>query len=68
MLRTIALTSRVTTANPLLVRNNLAQIQAVGTLRLRGDMDEPAPFGRLEIRPNGKVFLQEREFTITSGT
>ena len=66
-LRTVALNVSVATENPVLVRNNLAQIEAVGSLWLRGDMDEPAPFGRLEIRPNGRVFLQEREFTITSG-
>ena len=50
----------VDTENPFIVRNNLAQLEATGTLRVRGDMDEPAPFGRLEIRPGGKVFLQER--------
>jgi outer membrane protein insertion porin family len=66
-LRTVALNISVGTENAILIRNNLAQLEAVGSLWLRGDMDEPAPFGRLEIRPGGKVFLQEREFTITSG-
>jgi outer membrane protein insertion porin family len=66
-LRTVALNISVGTENPILVRNNLAQLEAVGSLWLRGDMDEPTPFGRLEIRPGGKVFLQEREFTIASG-
>jgi outer membrane protein assembly factor BamA/autotransporter translocation and assembly factor TamB len=67
LLRTVALNISVGTQNAILVRNNLAQIEAVGSLWLRGDMDEPAPFGRLEIRPGGKVFLQEREFNIVSG-
>ena len=58
----------VATENPFLVRNNLAQLEAEGSLWLRGDMDEPAPFGRLEIRPGGKVFLQEREFAIRAAT
>jgi outer membrane protein assembly factor BamA/autotransporter translocation and assembly factor TamB len=66
-LRTVGLNISVSTQNAILVRNNLAQLEAVGSLWLRGDMDDPAPFGRLEIRPGGKVFLQEREFTITSG-
>src|SRR6185436_15949571 len=66
-LRTVALDISVTTENAILVRNNLAQLEAVGSLWLRGDMDDPSPFGRLEIRPGGKAFLQEREFTITSG-
>jgi len=65
--RAIALDISVATENAILVRNNLAQLEAVGSLWLRGDAAEPAPFGRLEIRPGGKVFLQEREFTISSG-
>ncbi|HVR69518.1 MAG TPA: translocation/assembly module TamB domain-containing protein, partial [Vicinamibacteria bacterium] len=65
--RTVALDISVGTENAILVRNNLAQLEAVGSLWLRGDAAEPAPFGRLEIRPGGKVFLQERVFTISSG-
>jgi translocation and assembly module TamA len=65
--RSIALNISAATQNAILVRNNVAQLEAVGSLWLRGDAAEPAPFGRLEIRPGGKVFLQERDFTISSG-
>jgi len=67
-LQSVALDVTMTTAHPFHVRNNLAEIDANGTWRVRGDLDEPAPFGRLEINPGGKVFLQEREFTVISGT
>ena len=65
--RSVALNVTMATENPFYVRNNLAQLEATGTWRVRGDLDEPAPFGRLEINPGGKVFLQERELTVTSG-
>jgi outer membrane protein assembly factor BamA/autotransporter translocation and assembly factor TamB len=67
LLQSIGLDVEISTDNPFLVRNNLAQLEAEGTLRLRGSMDEPAPFGRFDVRPGGKVFLQEREFAIQSG-
>ena len=67
LLQTIGLDINITTENPFLVRNNLAELEAEGTLRLRGSMDEPAPFGRFDVRPGGKVKVQEREFAIQSG-
>jgi outer membrane protein assembly factor BamA len=67
LLQTIGLDITLTTVNPFLVRNNLADLEAEGTLRLRGSMDEPAPYGRFDVRPGGKVKLQEREFAIQSG-
>jgi outer membrane protein assembly factor BamA/autotransporter translocation and assembly factor TamB len=67
-LHSVELNIAVTTENPLLVRNNLAQVEAEGLLTLRGSADDPAPFGRFEIRPGGKAFLQGREFTIESGS
>lgn len=67
LLHSIGLDITIVTVNPFLVRNNLAQAEAEGTLSLRGSMDEPAPFGRFDIRSGGKVFLQEREFTVQSG-
>ena len=67
LLQSIGLDINVTTENPFLVRNNLAELEAEGTLRLRGSMDEPAPYGRFDVRPGGKVKLQEREFAIQSG-
>ena len=67
LLQTIGLDINVTTENPFLVRNNLAELEAEGTLRVRGSMDEPAPYGRFDVRQGGKVKLQEREFAIQSG-
>ncbi len=67
LLQSIGLDITVTTENPFLVRNNLAELEAEGTLRLRGSMDEPAPFGRFDVRTGGKVKIQEREFAIQSG-
>ena len=67
-LQSIALNVAVDTENPAVVRNNLAELEARGTWTVRGDLDEPAPFGRLDLRPGGKVFLQGREFTIESGS
>jgi outer membrane protein insertion porin family len=66
--RMVALSITLNLQNPLVVRNNLAELQAGGSLQVRGDLAEPAPFGRLEAHPGGRVFLQGREFTITSGT
>jgi outer membrane protein assembly factor BamA/autotransporter translocation and assembly factor TamB len=66
--RSVALNVTMTTGHPFYVRNNLAQLEATGSWRVRGDLDEPAPFGRLDINPGGKVFIQEREFTVISGS
>ena len=68
VLKAVALNVTVETENPAIVRNNLAQVEATGTWSVRGDLDEPAPFGRLEIVPGGKAFLQGRQFDIISGS
>jgi outer membrane protein assembly factor BamA len=57
----------VSTQNPILVRNNLAELDVTGRLDVRGDVADPAPFGRLEVGEGGKVFLQTREFTVERG-
>jgi outer membrane protein assembly factor BamA/autotransporter translocation and assembly factor TamB len=67
-LQSIALNVLVETENPAVVRNNLAELEARGAWTVRGDLDQPAPFGRLELVPGGKVFLQGREFAIESGS
>lgn len=67
LLRAIGLDLRVEIVNPVLVRNSLAQLEADGYLTIRGDMETPAPIGRLEIRPGGKLLLQQRAFVIESG-
>jgi outer membrane protein assembly factor BamA/autotransporter translocation and assembly factor TamB len=67
-LRTLGLDLRVRTTNPFLVRNNLASLQAVGDLTVRGDAENPAVFGTLEIEPAGEVTLQEHTFVIEEDT
>jgi outer membrane protein assembly factor BamA len=67
-LQSIALNVSVDTENPMIVRNNLAQLEATGSWSVRGDLDTPAPFGRLELMPGGKAVIQGREFTIDSGS
>jgi outer membrane protein insertion porin family len=67
-LQSIALDLSVVTDRPVIVRNNLAELEASGRLRVRGDARYPAPFGRLDVRDGGKVFLQTREFTIRNGS
>jgi outer membrane protein insertion porin family len=68
LLQRIALDLSVVTDRPVLVRNNLAELEASGRLRVRGDALYPAPFGRLTVREGGKIFLQNREFTIKNGS
>lgn len=67
LLRSIGLDVNVEVDNPILVRNNLARLEARGRLTARGNLDRPAPYGRLEIVPGGRVFLQTREFVVESG-
>src|SRR4029079_6322485 len=68
LLRSIGLDVQVQLASPAVVHNNLAELQATGALWVRGDLDQVSPFGRLELLPGGTVFLQDREFTLTSGS
>ena len=68
ILQNVGLDLTVVTDRPMIVRNNLAELEASGRLRVRGDARYPAPFGRLEVRDGGKVFLQTREFTIRNGS
>ena len=67
LLQSIALNLAVVTTNPFIVRNNLAEIEAEGGLSVRGDMANPAPYGRFDILSGGKVFLQTREFAVEDG-
>src|SRR5262249_47541922 len=68
LLQSVALNLAMETTNPFIVRNNIAQIEAEGGLSVRGDMANPAPFGRFDILPGGKVFLQGREFAVDDGS
>ena len=68
LLATVSLDLEALTENPILIRNNLAQIEATGRLRVVGDLLAPAPFGRLEVAPGGKVYVQTRDFLVESGS
>jgi translocation and assembly module TamA len=65
-LRRVALDLRVTTVNPVQVRNNITELQATGALVVRGDLDTPAPVGNLIIETAGTVYVQ-RPFEIERG-
>jgi outer membrane protein insertion porin family len=67
-LRAIGLDIRVDIPNPVMVRNNLADLGITGSLTFRGDMEAPAPFGRLEVSPGGRVYVQGRDFPVESGS
>ena len=67
LLRSVGLDVRVRLPRPVLVRSGLGQVEATGQITARGDLDEPLPFGRLEVRPGGKLYLQGREFTVRDG-
>ncbi len=67
MLARVALNLSARTEQSVRVKNNLADLRAGGHLDLRGSLQSPAPFGRLEIADGGKIFMQTRTFTITSG-
>lgn len=65
-LGSVALDLRVTTVNPVQVRNNITELQATGSLVVRGDLDTPSPVGNLVIENAGKVYVQ-RPFEIERG-
>jgi outer membrane protein assembly factor BamA/autotransporter translocation and assembly factor TamB len=67
LLRSIGLDIRVALESPVLIRNKLASVDVEGGLQFRGDLETPAPFGRLEIARGGKIFLSGREFGVETG-
>ena len=67
MLRAIGLDVEVVLDNPVLIRNKLASVDVTGNLQFRGDLETPAPFGRLDLKSNGKVFVRGREFSLQDG-
>ncbi len=68
ILRGVGLDLRVRLARPVLVRSALGRLEATGAIAARGDLQEPLPFGRLDIRPGGRLEVQGREFTVTGGS
>lgn len=68
LMRSVALDLAVDVSNPVVVRNNLADLRAGGRLQLRGDLETPAPFGRLNLVPGGTARLAGNEFIVESGS
>ena len=66
-LRAIGLDVRVDLDTPILVRNKLAALEIGGSLSFRGDMEAPLPMGHLDIPPGGRISLQGRDFTTSTG-
>jgi outer membrane protein insertion porin family len=66
-LRSVGLDIRVRLPRPVLVRSSLGQVEATGQIATRGDLQEPLPFGQLDVRPGGKLYLQGREFSVETG-
>ncbi len=67
MLRAIGLDVQVVLENPVLIRNRLATLDVAGSLQFRGDLETPAPFGRLDLQGGGKIYLRGRGFTLEDG-
>ena len=67
-LRSVGLDVRVRLQGPVLVRSAFGRLEATGEITARGDLAEPAPFGRLTVREGGKLNVQGREFTVTQGS
>jgi outer membrane protein insertion porin family len=66
-LRSVGLDIRVRLPRPILVRSSLGEVEATGRITVHGDLQEPLPFGQLEVRPGGKVYLQGRELAVRDG-
>lgn len=67
LLRSVALDMRIRLESPVLIRNRLAQLDVDGNLQFRGDLETPAPFGRLDIATGGKIYLGGRPFAVETG-
>jgi outer membrane protein assembly complex protein YaeT len=65
LLERIRLNIQVRTTSPLSVDNNLARVDAYADLRLAGTASRPALLGRLELDEGGRVYISERNFTVT---
>jgi outer membrane protein assembly factor BamA len=63
----VALDVSVDVARPVVVESRLGRLEATGRINARGDLQEPAPFGRLDVRRGGRIELQGRDLTVTGG-
>lgn len=66
-LRNVALDVSVDLVQPVQVSSSLGRLEATGRITARGDLAEPAPFGRLEVLPGGQMQIQGRQLTVTDG-
>lgn len=66
LLRAVALDLDVQLVAPARARsrNALASFDVTGALRLRGDLETPAPFGRLDVAAGGSARVQGHEFVL----
>ena len=67
LLRDVALDVTVDLARPVVVQSSFGRLEATGRITARGDLEEPAPFGRLDVRRGGRIEVQGRELTVTGG-
>lgn len=70
LLRSFALDLNVATTQPLRVRRtteSLADLLATAQLTLRGDLETPAPRGRVDLLPGGRATLLNRELAVQRG-
>jgi outer membrane protein insertion porin family len=68
LLRDVALDVTVDIARPVVVQSSFGRLEAEGRITARGDLEEPAPFGRLDVRRGGRLEIQGRELTVTGGS
>ncbi len=68
LLRDVALDVTVDLARPVVVVSSFGRLEATGRITARGDLQEPAPFGRLDVRRGGRIDIQGREMTVTGGS
>jgi outer membrane protein assembly factor BamA len=68
LLRSVALDLAIDTITPFLMRNDVAHLEAEGTLAIRGTMETPQPYGALDVVvPGGRFFFYGREYSIIKG-
>ncbi len=55
------------TATPLIVKNNLADLEADADLKLVGSFYAPSVIGRINLEEGGQIYVNERTYYITQG-
>lgn len=67
LLERIRLNIALRTTTPLLVQNNIANIDAAGNLRLVGTYYEPSMTGRITLDEGGEIILNQQKYYIRQG-